>query len=221
MIARYSSRRFARAFDRLRRFQRERRSILGRIGEICAIQGARVVELGAGTGVVTQELARAAAAVAAFDRSTEMVALARSNLRRRGVLNCSVALAEHVQIPLADGCADLVLAAWSLDNVVYDSDETAWRSELDRVVGEMRRLAAAGGVVMVVASPYGGRDLVGHLERAHGFHRRLFKTVWRFPSKRVARAAVTTFFNRRVWKDYRPHWPKDLVTLAGIWWRVA
>lgn len=220
---RYSSRRFARRFDRLRRFQHGRQSILRRIWEIRDLRGARVVELGAGTGVVTQELAREAAMVAAFDRSPQMVELARSNLWRRGLLNCTVALAEHRDLPLASGCADLVLGAWTLDSVVLDSEEATWRSELDRVVGEMRRLTARGGVVMIVASPYVGvaRDFVGHLERAHGFHRRLFKSVWRFPSRRVARAAITLFFKREVWKDYKPHWPKDLVTLAGIWWSEA
>jgi len=214
---RYGSRRFARRFDRLRRYQRARESIVARVGAIRDVRGARVVELGAGTGVVTEELARQALSVTAFDRSLAMIAIARE----RNPPRCAFALADHRDIPLADGCADLVLAAWSLDGVVYDGDETSWRTALDRTVREMERLTAAGGAVVIVASPIGARDLAGHLERAHGFRRRLFKTAWRFPSRRAARAAVTLFFGARVWRDYRPRWPRDLVTLAGLWWRTG
>jgi SAM-dependent methyltransferase len=229
---RYGSRRFARRFDRLRRYQRARESIVARIGAIRDMRGARVVELGAGTGVVTEELARQALSVAAFDRSSAMIAIARE----RNLPRCSFALADHRDIPLADGCADLVLAAWSLDGVVYDNSneesddgndngnaggEVGWRTALDRTVQEMERLAAAGGAVVIVASPIGARDIAGHLERAHGFRRRLFKTAWRFPSRWAARAAVKLFFGARVWRDYRPRWPRDLVTLAGLWWRTG
>jgi ubiquinone/menaquinone biosynthesis C-methylase UbiE len=219
---RYASRRFARRFDRLRRYQHSRRSVVRRIGELRRVEGARVVELGAGTGVLTQEICREAPRwVAAFDRAPRMIELARENLQRRGHHACSFARADHRHVPLRSGCADLVVAAWALDSVIYDSDEATWRSELDRVVGEMRRLLARGGVAMIIGSPYGGRDHVGHLERVHGFSRRLFKTVWRFPSRRIARSAVTLFFRRAVWRDYRRHWPKDLVTLAGLWWKAC
>jgi ubiquinone/menaquinone biosynthesis C-methylase UbiE len=214
---RYASRRFARSFDRLRRYQ-DCAPVVRRIEEVRALRGARVVELGAGTGVLTAELAREAASVAAFDRAPEMVALARSNLERHGARGCSVALADHRALPLASGCADLVVAAWSLDSVVCDSDAASWRRELDRVVDEMRRLAAGGGAVVIVASPYSARGFVLHLERAHRFRRRLFKTTWAFPSRRAARAACTLFLGERAWRDYAPHWPKLLVTLAGLWW---
>lgn len=213
---RYRSRRFARRFDRLRRYQRARESVVCRIDEVRAVQGARVVELGAGTGVVTEELARRARSVAAFDRSPEMIGLARE----RELPRCTFALSDHRNLPLADRCADLVVAAWSLDGVVYGSSEGSWRRQLDRAVREMTRLTATGGAVVIVASPLGARDLTGHLERAHGFQRRLFKSVWRFPSRREARAAVTLFFGGRVWRDYRSRWPRDLATLAGLWWRT-
>lgn len=215
--ARYGSRRFARRFDRLRRYQLAREAIVCRIGELREVRGARVVELGAGTGVLTEALARRARSVAAFDRSPEMIGLARA----RGLPRCAFALADHRDLPLADGCADLVLAAWSLDGVVYGNSEESWRKELDGAVREMGRLVAPGGAVVIVASPIGARDFTGRLERAHGFRRRLLKTTWRFPSRREARAAVTLFFGARVWRDYRSRWPRDLVTLAGLWWRAC
>lgn len=216
---RYASRRFARRFDRLRRFQIAPVSLASRIEEICALHGARVVELGAGTGVLTEELACRAEWVFALDYTRRMLELGRDNLRQRGLSHVRLALAEHRALPLPSGCADLVLAAWALDSLVYGSEETSWRLAVDQAVKEMSRVAARGGVVLIIASPHGARDLGGHLERVHRFQRRFFKAVWRFPSRRVARAATRLFFGRAAWEGYRPNWPKDLVTLAGIWWR--
>jgi hypothetical protein len=147
--------------------------------------------------------------------------IARENLQRRGLSRARVSLAEHRALPLPGGCADLVLAAWALDSVVNGGDETGWRLAVDEVVQEMSRIATRDGVVLIVASPHGARDLGGYLERAHGFERRLFKAVWRFPSRRVARAATRLFFGSAAWKGYRLHWPKLLVTLGGIWWRTC
>jgi ubiquinone/menaquinone biosynthesis C-methylase UbiE len=214
---RYASARWARRFDRLRRYQLDTDAIRQRLDAVRPLHGARVVELGAGTGVLTERLAEHAGSLVALDRSPAMLELARHRLASGARL--ALALAEHRTLPLASGCADLVVAAFSLDSVVYGSDETSWRAELGRTLRELARLVAAGGAVAIVASPHGARGLGAELERVHGFQRRFFRTTWRFPSRREARAAVELFFSRHVWRGYRSEWPKDLVTLAGIWWR--
>jgi len=186
------------------------------------LRGARVVELGAGTGVMTEKLAAEARSVAAFDRSPCMLDFAQESLRRLGVTNCAFTRAEHSHIPLPDSSADVVFAAWALDRVVYDSGADSWRSALDRIILEMRRLAMGGGTVIIVAAaPERERDYHGHLESAHGFSRLLFNTVWRFSSKRVAGEAITFFLGERVWKDYEPRWTGDFVVPTGIWWKTG
>lgn len=219
---RYASGQYAREFDRLRRLQGEDQSIMSHIREFCGLGGARVVELGAGTGVPTQKLAAEAKYVTAFDRSLPMVTFARHNLRRLGVENCSFELAEHSRIPLPDGFADVVLAAWALDSVVFDSGPDSWRSRLDRVVFEMRRLTKSGGRTIILAAPLRGeRDYLGHLESAHGFQRHLFRSTWRFSSKGIAGDVIRFFLREEVWTGYEPHWPKRFAMPAGIWWKVG
>jgi ubiquinone/menaquinone biosynthesis C-methylase UbiE len=218
---RYCSSRFAREFDRLRRAQGEGQSIMTHIREIRDLRGAHVVELGAGTGVMTQRLAEEAHSVHAFDRSSHMIDFAQHNLRRLGVTNCSFTRAEHSRIPLPGGSADVVLAAWALDSVAFDSGPDRWKPELDRIVLEMRRLTKSGGMIIILATPLRGeRDFQGYLERAHGFQSHLFNSVWRFSSKRIAREAISFFLREKVWKSYEPHWPGDFFIPAGIWWRM-
>lgn len=218
---RYASSRFAQEFDRLRRLQGEGESVMTHLREFCDLRGARVVELGAGTGVMTEKLAAEALSVAAFDRSPHMIAFARRTLPRLGVTNCSFAQAEHSRIPLPDRCADVVLSAWALDSVIFDSGPETWTSRLDGIVLEMRRLTRRGGTTLIVAAPLRGeRDYLGHLEGAHGFRRHLFRSLWRFPSRRIARDVISFFLRERVWQDYAPHWPRAFAMPAGIWWRV-
>jgi ubiquinone/menaquinone biosynthesis C-methylase UbiE len=217
---RYTSRQFAETFDRLRREHGEHQPIMTEIRKIHDLQGACIVELGAGTGVTTQKLAAEALSVAAFDRSPHMLAFARQNLQRLGVTNCFFAQAEHSHIPLPESYADVVLAAWALDRVIFDSGEESWRSGLDRIVLEMRRLTKNGGTIIIVATPLRGElDYQEHLERAHGFERHLFKSLWRFSSKEIAREVLCFFLQEAVWKDYEPHWPGDFVMPTGIWWK--
>lgn len=222
MNKRYTSGQFAREFDRLRREQGELQSIMTRIREICDIRGACVVELGAGTGVMTEKLAAEAKSVAAFDRSLEMISFARENLMRLGVSNCFFARAEHSRIPLPENYADLVISAWALDSVVFDSGRDDWRAWVDRIVLEKRRLTKSGGTIIILAAPLGGeRDYLGRLERIHGFQRILFRSAWRFSSKETAREVISFFLREEVWRNYEPYWPRDFLMPAGIWWRAG
>ena len=218
---RYTSVRFVREFDRLRRAQGEQQSIMPRVRQVRDLRGASVVELGAGTGVMTQQLASEAGFVMAFDRSHQMISYAQKNLRCLGVKNCSFAQAVHSRIPLPSRCADVVIAFWALDSVVFDSCAGSWREEIDLIVLEMRRLVKTGGTIILLAAPLRGeRDYLGHLECTHGFRRELFRSVWRFASKKDAREAISFFLRKEIWKGYEPHWPKEFAMPAGIWWRT-
>jgi len=92
------------------------------------------------------------------------------------------------------------------------------RSRTGRVSTHCLTGTGDGAICIIATSYYTQGDLLGHLERAQGFRGRLFKSRWRFPSRQVAREAVSFFCSRRVWRDYAPRWPKHFVSLAGLWW---
>jgi SAM-dependent methyltransferase len=214
----YDSRAFARRFDRLRRFQ-DREAIVRNLRQIHPLENSRVLELGAGTGFLTEALAVEAKSVFACDRSPAMLKETRHNLERHGFYNVSLVAADHRRLPFENGSFDLVVSAFAFDSLAYDAEECQWRKELDLAIGEMLRVTAPGGKVVFIGAPQGRRNIGQHLESAWGFERRIFLTRWKFPGRRLARAAICLFFSDRVWRDFRPHWPKALVTFCGLWWK--
>lgn len=219
---RHASRAFAEAFDRLRRHLGDDPAVMKHLALLRDLRGAEVVELGAGTGVMTERLAAEALTVSAFDRSPPMLEVARESLARRGVRNCAFTVAEHTRIPLPDACADVVFAAYALDSVVFDSAEDAWRIRLDGVVRKMQRLARPGGIIALVArGARQKRDYQGHLEHAHGFNAFVFEAAWRFASDEIAQEALSFFLSPAAWERHEPRMPADFPVSTGIWWKLA
>lgn len=105
-------------WDRLaRRYDRATRFISGPIAPMCALiaealQGAgRVLEVGAGTGLVTPSLARAAREVISTDYAPEMVEVLQERVTTRGLYNVTCAQADLYDLPFAAGSFDAVVAA--------------------------------------------------------------------------------------------------------------
>src|ERR1043165_3306949 len=90
------------AEDYLRNLPRE-------LASVATLQGARVVELGMGTGRVTRELLDAGAHVSGFDEAAAMIAEARRQLGDRD-FTASVADARTLTLP--ERSADMAVAAW-------------------------------------------------------------------------------------------------------------
>jgi phosphatidylethanolamine/phosphatidyl-N-methylethanolamine N-methyltransferase len=77
-----------------------------------AVQGAeRVLEVGAGSGLVTEVLGRAAAQVVATDYASEMVLLVEERVRNAGLSNVRCERADVYALPFPPGSFDAVVAA--------------------------------------------------------------------------------------------------------------
>ena len=75
------------------------------------LEGADVVELGAGTGRVTALLAPLVRSLRAFDLEPAMLELARRKLSELGLRNWQLDVADNARLPVADDSADVSLAA--------------------------------------------------------------------------------------------------------------
>jgi 2-polyprenyl-6-hydroxyphenyl methylase/3-demethylubiquinone-9 3-methyltransferase len=95
------------------------------------------VDLGCGGGLMAEPLARAGAHVVGCDISAGSLATARAH--GRALPGLAYARANITQVPLATGCADLVLMADVLEHVA------SWRE----VVREASRLARPGALVYI------------------------------------------------------------------------
>jgi len=100
---------------------------------------AVVLEVGAGTGIVTQVLARAAKSVVATDYSSAMVALLEERLRKNGVTNVWCQEADAYSLPFTPASFDAVIAA----NVLH------LLPDLPGALKALRSLLRAGGRLVV------------------------------------------------------------------------
>ena len=113
-----------------------------RLGEVHERLGARlaglaVVDLGCGGGLMAEPLARAGARVVGCDLGAASLAAGRRH--GDGLRDLHYLRADARRVPLADGCADLVLAADIVEHI------DGWTA----VVCEAGRLLAPGGLLYV------------------------------------------------------------------------
>jgi SAM-dependent methyltransferase len=105
---------------------------------------SRVLDVGSGTGVVTEEVAaRSRGQVIGIDHDPEMVAFARG---RRG--QAEYRLGDAHDLPFAGGWFDVTVCHFLL----------LWCREPAQAAAEMVRVTRPGGAVLICAEPdYGGR----------------------------------------------------------------
>lgn len=114
----------------------------GRVLELLELSGSEtVVDYGAGSGVLTVELARALprGVVHAVEESPEMFGLLEKRVSDSGLGNVHVHEIRENRVPLQDGHADRVLAVNLLHEVVGEG-----------ALAEMRRLLKPDGLLLVV-----------------------------------------------------------------------
>lgn len=75
------------------------------------VEGLEVLELAAGTGLVTRELARSARRVVATDLSEGMLAVLRGRLNAQGATNVEVCAADATALDFEDASFDAVVMA--------------------------------------------------------------------------------------------------------------
>jgi SAM-dependent methyltransferase len=113
-------------------------SFYARLRELSVgIGGQRILDLGTGTGVLAREFARAGCRVAGADISEAQIGTARALAQGEGLrVEFLVAPAEDTGLPAASFDAVTANQCW----LYFDRD---------RAVAEVRRLLAAGGVLVV------------------------------------------------------------------------
>ncbi|MDX2161255.1 MAG: class I SAM-dependent methyltransferase [bacterium] len=190
-------------YDALVSREDHRGYLLPAIRQVIALDGIDVVELGAGTGRLTRLLAPHVRTIRAFDRSAHMLATARERLQANGG-EWSLHVADNHAIPVADACADLVIAGWSFGHATeWHGDR--WRDEIDTALREMTRIARPGGALIILETLGTGAlhpapptpvlaDYYAHLESIHGFARAAIATDYRFESLEEADRLVRFFF---------------------------
>jgi len=165
--------RHARRYDRVARLLNGRfDAMVDRAAELVG-GSARVLEVAAGTGLVTQVLAGVADHIVATDMSDSMLEILRARMADARASNVEVRAADALALPFGDGEFDAVVAA----NVLHLLPDPA------AALSEMRRVLRPGGVACVPTFCHAETTtahIVSRLLRLGGF-----RVVTRFSGDRL------------------------------------
>ena len=202
--------------------------LLPALQQVLPLEGITVAEFGAGTGRLTCLLAPLVRQIHAFDLSPAMLELAVRKLTQSGAHNWQVMVADHRQVNLPDGAADLAISGWSVCYVAVDNPQT-WSQEISRTLREMERVVHAGGKLVLIetlgtgsTTPNPPQHLVAYYTwlEEHGFQRSWIRTDYRFKSLAEAQALSAFFFGEAMLEKIESSQQGILLPeCTGIWQR--
>lgn len=151
---------YAPEWDRLRQLDVDEEAVADMVRDMVPLSGReKLLDLGTGTGRMLQIFGPDAGEAIGLDNSHEMLAVARTNLKRWGLETCQLRQADILALPLVYGTFDVVV----IHQVLHFLDRP-WSA-----ISEAARVLAPGGRLLIV-------DLAPHdveeLREQHA-HRRL------------------------------------------------
>jgi ubiquinone/menaquinone biosynthesis C-methylase UbiE len=220
----------AQKYDLLVEREDYRHNLLPVLTRIAPVDGARVVELGAGTGRVTRLLVPLARSVEAFDASSAMLAVAEARLRQLGRDNWRLAVADHRAVPAPSGGADVSISGWSICSLAVFTG-TEWTPEVRAALAEMERVVSTGGTVIIIETlgtgtevprpPDALRDYYDLLS-ADGFAMSWIRTDYLFRDREEALDLTRFFFGEEPVSALREEsGGVVLPECTGIWWKTV
>jgi ubiquinone/menaquinone biosynthesis C-methylase UbiE len=190
------------------------------------LPGARILDIGTGTGRIPLLLRELARSIVALDRHRPML-LENARQRERVGGRWSLVEADARDLPLGDGMFDVAIAGWTLGHFCgwYPED---WTAQADRALAEMRRVVVPGGSLVILetlgtgaASPAPPRPALAgfyhRLETTWGFRRRVVPTDYVFDSPADAAAAMGFFFGESMAERIRSAGWSRVPEWTGLW----
>jgi len=196
------------------------------LDEIVKVDGLDVLDLGAGTGRLAVMFAPRARSMRAFDVSEEMLRVCRTRFEASGLSNWKVDVADHRQLPVDDGSADLVVSGWSVSYLAVWNPET-WRAELEKWLGEMKRVLRRGSYIVLFESLGTGNESpiqLEHLKEYYpwldevGFQNKWIRTDYKFVSVEEAEELSRFFFGDELGDKVKENNWVVLPECTGVWW---
>jgi len=201
-------------------------NIMKALIEIVNPDGLDILDLGAGTGRLAVMLAPRAKSMRAFDASEEMLRVCRNKLEASELSNWKVEVADHRQLPVEDGSADLVVSGWSVAYLAVWNPET-WRDELEKWLGEMKRVLRRGSYIILFESLGTGNESpieLEHLKEYYpwldeaGFQKKWIRTDYKFESIEEAEELSRFFFGDDLGDKVKANNWAILPECTGVWW---
>jgi len=213
-------------YEQLVSFEDCQHNLAPALNRIRRLDGLDVVELGAGTGRLTCLIAPQVRSVLAFDASAPMLQVAKAKLERSGLQHCRVAVADHRRLPLGDASADLILAGWTIAQLVAWNLAT-WQTQVAPVLAEAQRALRPGGTIVIIetlgtgyATPYRPDKLAPYYSwlEERGFASTWIRTDFQFKSPAEAKALMGFFSGEAVAEEIVNKNGIIVPECTGLWW---
>lgn len=198
-------------------------NLLPALQSIRPLSGLDIVELGAGTGRLTVQLAPLAKSLLSLDISEHMLVVLRAKT------DVPAAACDNRALPLQSACADVAIAGWSIAHSVEWYPET-WREETARAIAEMFRVLRPGGTAIILETLGTGNETPAPpnaglarfyeiLENEYGFALTTLRTDYRFDSPAEGQALLRFFFGDELADRVVAEQLTILPECTGIWSR--
>jgi len=204
-------------------------NIMKALEEIVNPDGLDILDLGAGTGRLSVILTPRAKSVYAFDVSEEMLRVCRQKLEASGLSTWAVKVADHRQLPITDHSADLVVSGWSVSYLAV-WNPSSWRDELEKWLGEMKRVLRPGSYIALFESLGTGNESPVELEHLKeyypwldemGFQKKWIRTDYQFASMEEAEELSRFFFGDELGDKVKANQWVILPECTGVWWLMV
>ncbi|NHN32141.1 class I SAM-dependent methyltransferase [Paenibacillus agricola] len=201
--------------------------LLPHIEAIRPIHGLDIVDLGAGTGRLTVELAAQAQSVIALDASEAMLRLIADRLKEAGLTNVRTQVADLRKLPLPDHSADLIVAGWSICYVA-SRNVPDWQLNLEQVINEIKRVLRFKGTIIIFETMGTGFETptppdfltsyYAELAQRYGFSHTWLRTDYQFDHIEQAESLTRFFFDDTLADRVVQQNLVRLPECAGVWW---
>jgi ubiquinone/menaquinone biosynthesis C-methylase UbiE len=196
---------------------------------LCPLDGARVVDVGTGTGRIARLVVHRVAQVVGVEPSPAMLAVARRRLESTGRTNWKLLQGSAEGLPVESAWADIVVAGWVFGHF-RSWMPAAWRSQVARAVGEMGRCAKPGARLAIVETLGTGTEeprapsaelaeYFAWLEAEQGFTRTTLRTDYRFADVETAATVCGFFFGDALASKIRERGWMRVPECTGVWSR--
>lgn len=200
--------------------------LLPALESVAPLRGARVLDLGSGTGRLPLLFAGLARQVVALDLHRAML---REQQQQRDVIHGHWPLVQGDmrRLPFPSASFNLVTAGWAIGHLTGWYPD-AWRAEISRVLSEMHRVALPGGALIIIETLTTGSltpapptpaltDYYLWLENDWRFTRQEIRTDYQFASVEEAVARTEFFFGPSLSVAIRKNGWARLPEWTGVW----
>jgi ubiquinone/menaquinone biosynthesis C-methylase UbiE len=203
--------------------------LLPALEAIASLAGARVLEVGAGTGRLTVLLLSRGARLVAVERAPAMLEIARRRVAGLADARCALIRADALALPVGSGWAGVALAGWVFGHL-RSWHAATWRETIARAIGEMDRALRPGGTLIVIETLGTGEErprppspelaeYYAWLECAQGMRRTCIRTDYRFSDCETAARATAFFFGDEFAARVRRQGWSRIPECTGLWSR--